>query len=162
MNLKESTGKIVTWHYNRNLIEGATDEGQFKKLMSEFGELSDNLASGKCIKDDIGDMGVVIINIAERNGMVGKLLSNSATFYSVTYIDLLNEMQILGDTIYNEAKNLYNLGIEECLVDSWESLKCFAKLNNYDFEDCLEHAYSDIKDRKGKMINGTFVKESRL
>jgi len=162
MNLKESTGKIVAWHYDRNLIEGATDDSQFKKLMSEFGELSDNLASGKCIKDDIGDMGIVIINIAERNHLTIKLLNNATTFYSVTYIDLLNEIQDLGDTICNESKKLYHVGIEECLIDSWESLKFFAKINDYDFEDCLEHAYNEIKDRKGKMINGTFVKESSL
>jgi len=26
-------------------------------------------------------------------------------------------------------------------------------------EDCIESAYSEILNRKGKMINGTFVKE---
>jgi NTP pyrophosphatase (non-canonical NTP hydrolase) len=29
-------------------------------------------------------------------------------------------------------------------------------------EDCIETAYNEIKDRKGKMVNGTFVKESDL
>lgn len=29
-------------------------------------------------------------------------------------------------------------------------------------EDCIELAYNEIKDRKGKMINGVFVKESDL
>jgi hypothetical protein len=29
-------------------------------------------------------------------------------------------------------------------------------------EECLEVAYNDIKDRKGKMIDGVFVKESDL
>ena len=29
-------------------------------------------------------------------------------------------------------------------------------------EDCAEFAYNEIKDRKGKMINGVFVKESDL
>lgn len=27
------------------------------------------------------------------------------------------------------------------------------------FEECLESAYNEIKDRKGKLINGVFVKE---
>jgi len=26
--------------------------------------------------------------------------------------------------------------------------------------DCMEAAYNVIKDRKGKMVNGTFVKEA--
>jgi hypothetical protein len=29
-------------------------------------------------------------------------------------------------------------------------------------EECLETAYNDIKDRKGKMIDGVFVKEADL
>lgn len=27
-------------------------------------------------------------------------------------------------------------------------------------EDCIEHAWQQIKDRKGKMVNGIFIKES--
>ena len=30
------------------------------------------------------------------------------------------------------------------------------------FEDCLQAAYDEIKDRKGKVINGVFVKEEDL
>ena len=30
------------------------------------------------------------------------------------------------------------------------------------FESCLISAYNEIKDRKGRMINGVFVKESDL
>ena len=31
--------------------------------------------------------------------------------------------------------------------------------NNLTMKDCLKVAYADIKDRKGKMIDGIFVKE---
>ena len=31
-----------------------------------------------------------------------------------------------------------------------------------DIEECLEISYAEIKDRKGKLINGVFVKESDL
>lgn len=31
-----------------------------------------------------------------------------------------------------------------------------------DINDCIAAAYDEIKDRKGKMINGVFVKESDL
>lgn len=30
------------------------------------------------------------------------------------------------------------------------------------FEECLQSAYNEIKDRKGKVINGVFVKEADL
>jgi NTP pyrophosphatase (non-canonical NTP hydrolase) len=36
------------------------------------------------------------------------------------------------------------------------------KLQGYDIVNCLSQAYSEISSRKGKMINGTFVKESDL
>ena len=91
---------ITQWHHDRNLINGSTDKDQFCKLMQEAGELSDSICKGKDVSDDIGDMMVVLINIAERNGL----------------------------TISN----------------------------------CLEKAWNDIKDRKGKMIDGVFVKEADL
>ena len=34
-----------------------------------------------------------------------------------------------------------------------------AERNNLTIEECLEVAYNDIKDRKGKMVDGVFVKE---
>lgn len=90
--------KIAKWHHDRNLIDGATNQSQFLKLIAEAGELADNIAKGKDCRDDIGDMIVVLINIAERNG--------------------------------------------------------------YTIEECLDQAWNDIKDRKGKMVNGVFVKDT--
>ena len=95
--MNELINKITQWHHDRNLISGATDKDQFCKLIQEAGELSDNMCKGKNVADDIGDMIVVLINIAERN--------------------------------------------------------------NLHLEECLEKAWTDIKDRKGKMIDGIFVKE---
>ena len=92
--------KIAQWHRDRNLIDGSTDKDQYMKLIQEAGELSDSICKGKDIRDDIGDMMVVLINIMTRNGL--------------------------------------------------------------SMEECLQVAYDDIKDRKGKMINGVFVKESDL
>ena len=70
------------------------------KLIQEMGELSDNVCKGRDIRDDLGDMLVVMINIMKRN----------------------------------------NIGMEEC----------------------LQVAYDDIKDRKGRMVDGIFVKEDDL
>ena len=96
----ELVEKIAQWHHDRNLIDGSTDKDQYMKLIQEAGELSDSICKGKDIRDDIGDMMVVLINIMTRN----------------------------------------KLSIEEC----------------------LQVAYDDIKDRKGRMIDGIFVKEADL
>lgn len=37
-----------------------------------------------------------------------------------------------------------------------------AALQSKTVEECIEHSYNDIKDRKGKFINGSFIKESDL
>jgi len=89
---------IEDWHHARNLIKGATDKDQLAKLIQEVGELSDNICKQRDVSDDIGDIMVVLINIAVRNGI--------------------------------------------------------------SMEHCLKVAYDDIKDRKGTMIDGIFVKES--
>ena len=58
---------MVTWHHNRNLIEGSDDKTQFAKLVQEVGELSDSICKGKDIKDDVGDIIVVPANLCARN-----------------------------------------------------------------------------------------------
>ena len=97
-DLASRVDDIINWHYDRNLIEGSTDKDQYLKLLEEVFELQSNIMKGRPVIDDIGDIIVVLINIAERNGLTLK--------------------------------------------------------------DCLDYAYNDIKDRKGRMVEGIFVKES--
>ena len=35
-----------------------------------------------------------------------------------------------------------------------------AKLEGLEIEECIDSAYHEIANRKGKMINGTFVKQT--
>ena len=35
-----------------------------------------------------------------------------------------------------------------------------ARMEGVKIEDCIQGAYDEIANRKGKMINGTFVKET--
>lgn len=52
--------------------------------------------------------------------------------------------------------------IEDSLGDSLVTLIILAQDLNFDLLDCLNKAYNEIKNRKGKTINGVFVKESDL
>lgn len=52
--------------------------------------------------------------------------------------------------------------IEDSLGDILVTLIILAQDLNFDLLDCLNSAYNVIKDRKGKTINGVFVKESDL
>lgn len=42
------------------------------------------------------------------------------------------------------------------------TLIILAQQNNTSIQECLSIAYDEIKDRKGKMVDGVFVKESDL
>jgi NTP pyrophosphatase (non-canonical NTP hydrolase) len=98
--IKHAIQQVVSWHLARNLVHGSTDKDQVLKLILEVGELSDSICKEQSPIDDIGDIMVVLINIALRN--------------------------------------------------------------NLSLTDCLNHAYNDIKDRKGQMIDGIFVKEGDM
>lgn len=41
-------------------------------------------------------------------------------------------------------------------------LKAIAHKLGYDFVNCFELAYNEIKDRKGRWVEGSFVKEEDL
>lgn len=67
--MQDLIDKITQWHHDRNLIDGSTDLAQFAKLVSEVGELGDGIGKGEDLTDHIGDIIVVLVNIAERNGL---------------------------------------------------------------------------------------------
>ena len=48
------------------------------------------------------------------------------------------------------------------LIRTIRWLKSLSTALGYDFEECFELAYQEIKDRKGRWIDGTFVKEEEL
>lgn len=60
---------IGKWHEARNLVDGSTDQAQFVKLTEELGEVAAAVARNKKeeLVDGIGDMLVVLKNIAMRN-----------------------------------------------------------------------------------------------
>jgi NTP pyrophosphatase (non-canonical NTP hydrolase) len=53
---------------------------------------------------------------------------------------------------------------DECLLDDIGDILVvlinICKRNFVTLEDCLLAAYQDIKDRKGKMVDGVFVKDA--
>lgn len=75
---------IEKWGEERNFYGkgGATIQSQFIKLMEEAGELAGNIARGRDVKDDIGDMVVVLIHIAKLSG------TDLETCINVAYNDI--------------------------------------------------------------------------
>lgn len=54
----------------------------------------------------------------------------------------------------------------ECLMDDIGDIIVvlinICRRNGVTLDDCILHAFNDIKDRKGKMVDGVFVKEQDL
>jgi len=52
--------------------------------------------------------------------------------------------------------------IKDAIGDVFVTLVICSRLLNLKIEDCVEYAYNQIKDRKGRLICGIFVKEENL
>ena len=71
---------------------------------------------------------------------------------------ILKLMQELGELSDHACKGE---DIQDDLGDMLVVMLNIMKRNNYTIEECLQIAYDDIKDRRGKMVDGIFVKESK-
>lgn len=67
--LNEYEQKIIKWSLDRRIIQNSTLSAQTLKLVSEVGELADNVGKGRDIRDDIGDCFVVLCNLAAMSGV---------------------------------------------------------------------------------------------
>ncbi|WP_082238418.1 MazG-like family protein [Salinicoccus sp. YB14-2] len=52
--------------------------------------------------------------------------------------------------------------VKDSIGDAYVVLTILAMQQKVDVRDCIDIAYQEIKDRKGKMVDGVFVKESDL
>ena len=71
------------------------------------------------------------------------------------YVKLMEEAGELAQALLNKDKP----EIEDAIGDMVVVLTNLAFQNNFYIEDCIDSAYKEIATRKGKMINGTFVKD---
>ena len=54
------------------------------------------------------------------------------------------------------------IALKDAIGDTLVTIIVLAHQLDLDVTECLSVAYDEIKNRKGKMVNGTFVKESDL
>jgi len=73
-------------------------------------------------------------------------------------LKLQEEVGELSSAILKNNKQEIIDAIGDCVV----VLTNLAVMKNLNIEDCIESAYNEIKNRKGSMQNGTFVKEDTL
>jgi uncharacterized protein YabN with tetrapyrrole methylase and pyrophosphatase domain len=126
------TSNIAHWHDDRNLIDGATDLSQTEKLLEEFTELVASLYPDKD-KDFIYDE---IVSMLDRLHAKDRIKPVTEANASSAKFDSIGDMYVV----------LVNI----------------AERNRISMQNCINNAWIEIKDRRGRMINGQFVKEEDL
>ena len=155
MNWDEFHNNVIGWATDRGIIPNATPDAQMGKVLEEIAETWQAIiAKDEAeIKDGIGDVAVTLVIHAE--------LSNDTVDFDGWTINP-------PCSLVNNDYALYHLGQSATLAlgcDQTEALtelvECCA-IGGYDFMECCQLAWNEIKDRKGYLDDqGVFHKESK-
>lgn len=136
---------ILEWANNKDLLKSENAPKQRLKLLEEVGETAGAILKNKPdeVKDGIGDIFVVLVILAEQ--LNEDLAFNFKGFSDDSKWELFS--------LFNEI--LY----KGRLYFSISYLNDICKNLNLDLTECANLAWSEIKDRTGKNVNGTFIKD---
>lgn len=161
MELQKLITNVQQWSIDRGL-DKADSKKQMLKLYEEFGELASGIAKGnkEVVKDSIGDVVVVLIILAQQQGLE-KISDFNIICNHLQESDLMPQASETIGLISLRVRRTKSK-VEEPIVRLISYLRTIAKYENLKFEDCLSQAWDEIKDRKGKLIDGVWVKEEDL
>ncbi len=166
--IKDLDEKIISWARWRSLHKKGTVEGQVIKTAEEVAELIIGLSKDDKDKiiDSIGDVYVTLV--------VGNLIQGKAVFERAFKRAEVDSKNIVGHYgAPDKAEKIINLmmATKEVLILGYTThtisfllmvIMIVAGENQLNLKNCVESAYQEIKGRKGRIIDGTFVKESDL
>jgi NTP pyrophosphatase (non-canonical NTP hydrolase) len=116
-----------------------------------------NWAKDKGIYDK-GDVKTQYIKLQEEAGELAKAIMNEDYDEFVDAIGdcivVLTNLAELGNKFFDTTSEYY-----EDVVGDGGSKMCFPS-TKISIESCIDSAWNEIKDRKGKMQNGTFIKNT--
>lgn len=154
---------VNAWAKERGLdkVDART---QYTKLIEEQGELAKaivqkNIDGDSGVLDSIGDYQVTLIIyclIRDIHIAFWKTVINPKEFTTEKlYMNLVStSSKIIASynkgLVTNEIRNIEN---------TFQLLSLVAGKYDTTLEDTLELAYNEIKDRKGRLVNGVFIKE---
>lgn len=144
----EFVSNVQQWSTERGIYEHSTATAQLLKAFSEAGELADAVIKNDidALKDAIGDVAVCLVNFCQMSNrkltdpFVARQTAEPDPLFSVV---ILTRSLAFGNTSF-------------AILD----LKYIADIFKLDFLECCTLAWDEIKDRKGRMVEGgAFVKD---
>lgn len=132
--IKESNAKKLADHFNVSIpyLLGYDTDNTFSELVSKVNEWADE----RNLKQ--ADPKIQWMRITEEVGEIRDVL--------------------LKPTKFTEPQ----AALKDAIGDTLVTIIVLAHQLDLDVTECLSIAYEEIKNRKGKMVNGTFVKEEDL
>ncbi len=149
---------IKEWAEERNLIEGSNTGAQLLKLYEEFGELAAGIArkDDVLIKDSIGDVVVVLCVLSAQLGRTLRKGPNMSMPEDVNRVMARIGHEIGRLFVITEDKDAQAM---MSIHYTMGKIQFLCGLLDVNFEECVRIAYDEIKDRKGRMVDGVFIKE---
>lgn len=91
------------------------------------------------------------------------LITDDELIMSKQVVKLNEEVgELCEDFTKRDADEEHKKHLVDSIGDTLVVLINFAHQNGYTMQECYEKAWSHIKNRKGKMIDGTFVKDADI
>lgn len=156
---------VKDWAKERGLdkVDART---QYTKLVEEQGELAKaimqkNVDGDSGVLDSIGDYQVTLIIyclIRDIHIAFWKTVNSKEFTVENLYMNLVSTSSKI---IANYNKGLVTNEIRS-IENTFQLLSLIAEKYDTTLEDTLELAYNEIKNRKGRLVNGVFIKEDDL
>ncbi len=168
---------VREWAEARNLIAGATPQAQFVKLVEEISEFTQGHTDFNYeeVLDGLGDSVVVLTVLAAQLGTTieeciatldheieaanqfGGLLEKTQSVEQLVF-KLFNSLGRFATGISKKDMTKVQTGI----AGVYRVLEAITYRYDHTTEQVFDMAYNVIKDRKGRMIDGAFIKEADL
>lgn len=140
---------VLKWEHGTSQI--STREA--KKLAEYFGVSVGYLLG---IKDNITDLIEKINEWADERNL-------KQADPKIQWMRITEEVGEIRDVLLKPTKFTEpQIALKDAIGDALVTIIVLAHQLDLDVTECLNIAYEEIKNRKGKIVNGTFVKESDL
>jgi hypothetical protein len=166
--LIELTALITQWGVDRRIVQNATAFAQTRKTHEEFCELVAADARLYCnspdlsdFKDAIGDIYVTLVMVCACNDTPIRMELDFAQIGGMNKGPLKFVESLIPDLIRDAVEDNTTVRITARRIVC--GLMALCDSMGLDFIECVEQAYSAIKDRKGTLReDGVFVKEESV